>query len=181
MSVLSPTFVGFKQNSRGLKRATFSVIQLFKYAFINGICHSAIDTLWIFASSTLGIKLGDEIPKWKTKQHRINVWLWHAKFTREWLSQNCLKLLWPKLGKFTKKMLLSSKNGQSVYQSVEAGRGRPFKKIQKCRRNLLIQIRNTNTGSNGWKPETPYKQKAELRQHLKLIFNLISELKSFWD
>ena len=37
----------------------------------------------------------------------------------------------PELGKFTAQSPMSSKNGQPLYQSVEAGRGRPVKKLQK--------------------------------------------------
>ena len=88
----------------------------------------------------------------------------------------------PELGKFTEQPLLSSKNGQPVYQSVEAGRGRSLKKLHKMPAkpsysNTQQEFRQQwiKTGNS-----IPSKR-AELRQHLKQILNLISDLKSSWD
>jgi len=88
----------------------------------------------------------------------------------------------PELGKFTAQSPMSSKNGQPLYQSVEAGRGRPVKKLQKMPTkptysNTQQEFRQqwVKTGNS-----IPSKR-AELRQHLKQIFNLISDLKSSWD
>ena len=82
----------------------------------------------------------------------------------------------PELGKFT------SKNGQPIFQSVEAGRGRPIKKLQKMpARPIYSNTQNefrqqwVKTGNS-----IPSKR-AELRQHLKQILDLISDLKSSWD
>ena len=75
-----------------------------------------------------------------------------------------------------------AKNGQPVYQSVEAVRGRPLKKLHKrttepTYSNSQQEFRQqwVKTGNS-----IPSKR-AELRQHLKQILNLISDLKSSWD
>ena len=86
------------------------------------------------------------------------------------------------LGKFTEQTLLSSKNGQPIFQSVEAGRERPIKKLQKMPArpiysNAQYEFRQqwVKTGNS-----IPSKR-AELRQHFKQILDLISDLKSSWD
>ena len=88
----------------------------------------------------------------------------------------------PKLGKFTEQSPMSSKNGQPVYQSVEAGRGRPLKKLHKMpaeptysNTKQEFQQQWIKTGNS-----IPSKR-AELKQHLKQILDLISDLKSSWD
>ena len=88
----------------------------------------------------------------------------------------------PKLGKFTEQSPMSSKNGQPVYQSVEAGRGRPLKKLHKMTAaptysNTQQEFRQqwVKTGNS-----IPSKR-AELRQHLKQILNLIFDLKNSWN
>ena len=88
----------------------------------------------------------------------------------------------PEFDKFTEQTLLSSKNGQPIFQSVEAGRGRPIKKLQKMPARPFYSNTQHEFRKQWVKTGNSISSKrAELRQHLKQILNLISDLKSSWD
>ena len=96
--------------------------------------------------------------------------------------EKCGTFVKPELGKFTEQTLLSSKNRQPVYQSGEAGRGLPVKKLHKMPTkpiysNTQHEFRQKWSKTGNLIPS----KRAELRQHLNQILNLISDLKSSWD
>ena len=82
----------------------------------------------------------------------------------------------PEIGKFPEKTLLSSKNGQSVYQSVETRRGRPVKKPEKLPSKPAYSNTRHEFRQQWVKTGNSISSKRELRQHLKQILNFISDL-----
>ena len=88
----------------------------------------------------------------------------------------------PQLDKFTEQTLISSKNSQPVYQSGEARRRRPIKKLHKMPTKPTYSNTQQEFQQQWMKTGNSIPSKrAELRQHLKQILNLISDLKSSWD
>ena len=88
----------------------------------------------------------------------------------------------PELGKSTKRKLLSSKNGQPVRQSVETRRGWPDNKPQKLPTKPAY-INERHDFQPKWikAGSSISSKKAEFRQHLKQILNLISDLENSLD
>ena len=91
-------------------------------------------------------------------------------------------LVKPELGKFTEKIPLSSNIRQPVVEPGVLRRGQQFKKLQKMPpkptySNTQQEFRQqwVQTG------KSISSKRVELRQHLKQILNLISDLKSSFD
>ena len=88
----------------------------------------------------------------------------------------------PELGKFTDKTPMSSKINQPVFESEGLRRGRQLKKLQKMPTKPIYS--NAQHGYRQRWVETGNSisfKEAELRQNLKQILNLFSDLKSSWD